>query len=105
VRDEFPDHLGDEQEMIVIHPYCITALVLTHDDFGKGSVDGDIVLPTILLPDLGVWIIGNLIMKRWPNDLLAISIIMALEVGVGNEDWNGLVVNIKVIRDIRLLPL
>jgi hypothetical protein len=105
VRDELPDHLGDEQEMIVVHPHCITALVLTHDDFGKGSVDGDIVLPTILLPNLGLWIIRDLIVECGPDDLLAISIVMALEVGVGNEDWNGLVVNTKVVRDIGLLSL
>jgi hypothetical protein len=103
--NEFPDHLGDQQEMIVVHPDDITALVLTHDDFGKGSVDGDVVLPTILLPNLGLWIIRDLIVKRWPDDLLAISIVMALEVRVGNEDRNGLVVNIEVIRDISLLPL
>jgi hypothetical protein len=103
--NEFPDHFGHEEEMIVIDPYCIAALVLTYDDFSKGPVDSNIVLPTIRFPNLGLWIIRDLVMECRPNDLLAISIVMTLEIGVGNEDWNRLLVSVEVIHNIHLLRL
>ena len=105
MRNELSDHLRDEEKMVIIDPYCVTALVLAHDGFGKGFVDSDIVLPTILLPNLGLWVIGDLVMERRPNDLLAIPIVMTIVLGVRNKDWNRLFVNIEIIRDIRLLCL
>jgi hypothetical protein len=86
--NHFSHHFRDKKEMIVVYPDCITPFVLAYDDVGKRTIYCDVMLPAILLPNLEFRIDRDLIVECWPENLLAIAIIMALEIGVGNEYGN-----------------
>jgi hypothetical protein len=89
--------------MIIVNPYGVTSLVLTHDSICNSSVDGNVMLPAIRLPYFVFRIVRNLIMKSWPNDLLAISIVMALKIRIRYKYRNGPIVLGKIVCDFRFL--
>jgi hypothetical protein len=88
MRNHFPHHSRDEEEMIIVHPYSISSLILTHNDIGKSFVDCDVMFPAFVLPRLELWIVRDLVMKCRPKDLLAISIVVTLHIGIRDEDWD-----------------
>jgi len=85
--DHFPNHLRDEEKVVIVYPYGVASFVLADYYVGERLIHGNIVLPALLLPDCILRIIRDLVMKSWPKDLLAISIIMTFVVGIGYEDW------------------
>ena|ERR1700736_1385146 len=88
MRDEISHHLWYEEEMVIIYPDRIASFVLTHNGLCKCSVDRNIVFPAIFLPDLIFGVIRDLVMECWPDDLFAISIVVAFHIGVRDEYWN-----------------
>jgi hypothetical protein len=91
--------------MIIVYPYRVSCLVLTYNGVSKRPVDSNIMLPAVLLPNFEFGIIWNLIMKCWPNDLFAISVVMALEIGIRDKyRVRSLVLN-EIICDFGLLVL
>jgi hypothetical protein len=105
MRYQFPHHLWHEQEMVIVHPNCVSSFVLTYDSFRKCSVDRDILLPSFFLPNPVLGIIWNLVVECRPENLFAISIIVAFQFGVRDEHWNRLFVAGKVRADFRFLGL
>ena len=80
--NHFSHHLRNKKKMIIVYPDGIASFVLTYDDIGKCSVDGNIMLPAFLFPNLEFRIIRNLVMKSRPDDLFAITIVMTFEIGI-----------------------
>jgi len=72
--------------MIIVYPDCISSFVLTNNGFCKSFVDGNIVFPTFCFPLLELWIVRDLIVKCWPKDLFAISIVMAFKICICHKD-------------------
>ena len=88
--------------MIIVDPDCISSFVLTYNHFCEGSVDGDVVFPTTVLPVFEFWIVGDLIMKGGPDDLFAVSIVVPFEIGIGYEDGNRSFVRVEMVADVCL---
>lgn len=105
MRNHISHHFWNEEEVIIVYPDCIASFILAYDDFCKGTVDRDIMFPTILLPNLEFRIIGDLIVKYWPENLLAITVIMTFEIGVGDEHRNRMFPCIEECTNIRLLSI
>jgi hypothetical protein len=89
--------------MIIVYPYQVSSLILTHDSIGERFVYCNIMLPALILPCFEFWIVRNLIMESRPDNLLAISIVMALEICIGDKYWNRLLFGAKGLGDLRLL--
>jgi hypothetical protein len=89
--------------MVIIYPDCIASLVLTYNCFCEGSVDCDIVIPTVILPHFVFGIIGNLVVECRPDNLFAISIVMTFQVGIRDEYWNRLSLGTEEVCDFRFL--
>src|SRR5271169_2208902 len=100
MRDHFSYHLRNKKKMIVVYPNYITSFVLAYNDVGKCLVDFNVMLPTLLLPNFEFRIIRNLIMKCWPDNLLAIAIVVTFKIGVGNEYRNGFFVGGKIVGNV-----
>ena len=88
MRNHVPHHPRDEKEMIIVDPYSVSSLILTHNDIRERYVDCDVMFPALVLPRLELGIIRDLVMKCRPKDLLAISIVVTLHIGIRNEDWD-----------------
>lgn len=88
--------------MIIVDPNCISSFVLIYNRFCESSIDSDVVFPTGLLPLFEFWIVRDLVMERWPDDLLAVSIIMAFEISVGYEDGNRSFLCVEIVEDVCL---
>jgi len=86
--------------MIVVYPNYIAQFVLTYNDIGKCHVDFNVMLPTLLFPSFEFRIIGDLIMKCRPQNLLAIAIVMTFKIGIGNKYRNGFFVGGKIIGNV-----
>jgi hypothetical protein len=100
--NQFSDHLGDKKEMVIVNPDCISPFILTYNDFCKGSVDGDVVFPATFLPVFELWIVGDLVMERGPDDLFAVSIVVTFEIGIGYEHRNRSFVRVEMVGDVYL---
>ena len=86
--------------MVIIDPDGITSFVLTYDDIGECSIDGNIMLPAFLFPYFVFWVIGDLIMKCWPDDLFAVSVIMTFQIGIRDENGQRSFLTAEVFGDI-----
>ena len=83
--------------MIIIHPYRIASLVLTYDCVCKGLIDFNVMLPTLVLPRLESRVVGDLIVKSRPKNLFTISIIVTLQIGIRNKDWDRFLLRREVL--------
>lgn len=80
-------HLGEQHEMVVIHPDDVAVLVRRNDSVGKALVDGNVLFIRCgLVEQLRLGCVGNSIMKTGPKDLVAELVVAALEFGIGNPN-------------------
>lgn len=80
------NHLGHEEQMVIVNPDDIAALVIAHNLVGKGLVDLDIVDPGVVLVRLALGIVGNLVVEDGPENLFAKVTVVTIEITVLADD-------------------
>lgn len=103
IRKLLANHAGNQQQMVVVDPDDITTLPILDNLVCKCLVDVNVKLPRVIFVCLALGIVGYLVMKDWPQDLLAKVAIMAVKVLVGAEDGQHVVLGSERVFNVLFL--
>ena len=72
--------------MVILNPNCVPSLPVFRNSLRKRLVDLDVVYPGVFLISLALGVIRNLIVKNRPENRLAEMRIMAVKIGIADEN-------------------
>ena len=95
-----PNHSRDQEQVVIVDPDCVTLLPVLNNFVRERLVDVDIVLPGMILVRLALGIVRNLVVEDGPQDLLAEVGIVTVEIFVGTEDTQHVMLRSEFVIDV-----
>ena len=88
IRQLFANHFRNQHEMVVVDPDNVSCLISRHYSVCKQLIDTTIMFPGTFFESLWLWIVGKLVMKWLPQNLLAKLVVMSLHFRVRHKNRN-----------------